>query len=263
MKKILVLAAAAFLMAGCGNKQKENGQAAEKAANEGAATEQVAEGDCCDDDAEESGPTGIPFIRSNWADGFEYGGGRLRVELTDIKDNVNRFAAAFCRAYPYTQTNKQLRNYFLEPDEFDKELFRVESKPRDGYVRCLMATETESQTQVCYWNRKNGHKLIAVYMEDNHENDAESDRLVVFYDYDPDTDLLTPVPSLNSMIEERVKGYDKYSVWLPQTGKNIEVLGYAIDRENDFADVETLTLIWDGMTFNWETTDNPLSDYAE
>ena len=209
------------------------------------------DGDHCDEDADVEENCGIKAIRGIWAEGMEHGGGRLRVELADIKENINRYAVAFCSTFPETRTNKQLRNYFLFPDEFEKDLYVVDSKPRNGYVRCEMTTELAPYTEVCYWNRKNGHKLVAVYMEDNYENESENDRMVVFYDVDPAADMMTAEPALTRMIEERVKGYDDYSVKLPKEGKDIEVIGYVIDKEADSADLTSMKLVWNGTTFAW------------
>ena len=106
-------------------------------------------------------------------------------------------------------------------------------------------------TDVCYWNRKDGHQLVAAYMEDSGEG-GWFENLVVFYDYDYANDLMTPEPELTQMIEDRMKKFDAYSVQLPREGKDIEVAGYVIDEEQDNADGITLKLKWDGQTFNWE-----------
>ncbi|MBQ7420497.1 MAG: hypothetical protein IJV17_07175 [Prevotella sp.] len=255
MKKALfsfAIAVVATALVACGNKQKNNGQSVDSVSAEKAVTT-VAEvdGEHNDEDADGDEPSGITFIRNIWADGIEHGGGRIQIGLRDIKDDINRFAVAFCRTYPSIETNKELRDYFIDPSLFKKDLYKVESSPRSGYVRCMMATEQFSQTEACYWNRKNGHKLVAIYMADNHEDETESEQLVVFFDYDPATDMMTAEPALTKMIEERVKDYSTYTVQLPKEGKDIEVIGHIIDVENDYADNKMMKLLWNGTTFKW------------
>lgn len=247
----MILAAATMMLVACGNKQKSNDQSADSVSTEKADTTILADGEHCDEDADGEESGGITFIRNGWAEGIGHGGGRIKVELHDIKDIINRFAVAFCRTYPLINTNKEMRDYFLYPDQFDKDLYFVESSPHNGYVRCGMATEVSSETEVCYWNRKNGHKLVAIYMADNREDETESDHLVVFYDYDPATDIMTAEPALTKMIEERVKDYNVYTIQLPEKGKDIVVIGHIIDTENDSEENKIMRLLWNGTTFTW------------
>ena len=111
-------------------------------------------------------------------------------------------------------------------------------------------TQTDRFTYACYWNRKNGHKLFAAFMEECWESVDWDQCLVVFYDYDPSTGNMKPEPALTKMIEERVKDYMCYYLRLPEEGKDIEVIGVESMEEEASAD-EMFTLIWNGQTFDW------------
>lgn len=235
MKKKLftIMFFAAGIMISACNSQKNNGNAADNQEDE-----------IVTDDTDD--PTGIASIRQNWAN-IE-----IDVDAGDITPGIGQFALAFCQEYPQCETNKALMDYILSSDDFDDELYDVTFDPGNGYVRCMMRAQTAPFTCVCYWSRNDGHKLVVASMENTHESGAWDEDLVVFYDYDPYTDTMTPESSLTNMIEERVEGYDTYTVELPQEGVDITVYGYTIDEENDSVETDTMVLSWNGQDFEWE-----------
>lgn len=191
-------------------------------------------------------PSGIASIRKAWVNE------NIDVDPGDITPGIEQFALAFCKAYPQYEINKVLMDYIVSPKDYNKDEYEIVNDPRNGYIHCMWEVQTTPVTDVCFWNRKNDHKLVAAYMEDTHESRAWAERLVVFYDYDPLTVIMTPEPALTEMIEQRMKKYDDYSVVLPQKGKDIEVIGYVFDEENDSADRVEFKLKWGGMTFAWD-----------
>ena len=191
-------------------------------------------------------PSGIGAIRKVWAKG------PFDLDKGDIDPDIETFAFAICKKFPQCETNKAMMEYLMDPKGYNNQDFKVESSPRNGYIHCMELVQTTPITDVCYWNRKNGNKLVAAYMEASHESGEWSENLVVFYDYDPATDVMTPEPALTEMIEKRIKNFDSYAVVLPKEGKDIKVTGYVIDKENDSADAVELKLKWDGNTFEWE-----------
>jgi hypothetical protein len=60
---------------------------------------------------------------------------------------------------------------------------------KNGYVEVGDAGTDGESMSACYWNRSNGHKLLAVHMSDPTDPFIE---LVCFYDYDPQKKALIP-----------------------------------------------------------------------
>lgn len=242
MKKHLLavmLLAASLMMTACGNGN--NNQKNNTTPNEN--NEQKKE-EVINTNTEDS--FGIASIRKAWTRE------NIDVDPGDITPGIEQFALAFCKTYPQYDLNKVLMDYIISPNDYNKDEYEIVNDPRNGYIHCMWEVQTTPVTDVCYWNRNNDHKLIAAYMEDTHESGEWAERLVVFYDYDPLTVIMTPEPALTEKIEQRMNKYDDYSVILPQNGKDIVVVGYVFDEENDSADRVEFKLKWDGMTFEWD-----------
>lgn len=248
--------AAGLTMSACGSKEKSDVKSAESENEESVETAKTAK----TANATTAGdPTGIVSIRKAWKNK------PIDVDAGDITPGIKQFALAFCKEYPQCETNKALMDYLLSPESDKKDTYdlqassedgdytyHIESNPRKGHIRCMAAVQTAPLTDVCYWNRNNGHKLFAAYMESTHESGEYDEHLVVFYDIDLSTGVMTPETSIANMIEEQVKGFDSFSVVLPVDGKDIEVSAYTIDEENDSADSKDMLLKWNGMTFDWK-----------
>ena len=97
--------------------------------------------------------------------------------------------------------------------------------------------ESDEYLEACVWNRKNGHKLLAITMF--HMTPSEL-VLICFYDYDPATQTLKPEKSLANLFIPSFPSY-RYRAWLPQKGKNLVV--------EEFFGAITIkhTYGWDGM----------------
>ena len=238
MKKHLLavmLLAAGLMMAACGNgninKQKNNDKPV------------------VDDKKKVEEPTNkdishIGTIRDVWASK------PFDLDAGDQTPNIETYALAFCQTYPQYAINKALANYLVN-GTYNEEEFEIINDKKNGYIHCMWLVQYTENTDVCYWNRKDGTQLVAAYMEANHE-DGSSENLVAFYSYDHADGVMTPEPALTKMIEERMNKYDAYTVVLPREGKDILVYGYIVDEENDSADRNELKLKWDGQTFNWD-----------
>ena len=105
------------------------------------------------------------------------------------------------------------------------------------------------ETQRCYWNRKNGHSLVGVFMVNGSES-GKSENVFMFYDYDPKTNIMTPDMDVCKVVEKVAldKTFDDYALELPQEGKDIVVNLYSDDEENSY-DMTEMTLKWTGDTF--------------
>ena len=253
----ILFIAASLIMTACGNKAG-NGEAQDSTAvSENTSQELTAE----EEDDFETPERAIVSIRQTWADKT------LKVDADKSKVSIKDFALAFCKAYPQCETNEAMRQYLSNPETAKEDDYRLEidnpesghsigydmyCNPANGFIRCLEEVQTDRFTYLCYWNRKNGHKLVAAYMEECWESADWDQCLICFYDFDPATGAMTPEPALTKMIEERMKQFELcYYIHLPEEGKDIEIIGVDSEEEDACAD-ETFILKWDGMTFNWE-----------
>jgi hypothetical protein len=251
----IALMAAGLMMTACGNSQKNESAAIEGDSARSEATAAQAE----DEDEFEVPERGIDAIRREWA------GKPLKVEVKGTL-GIKDFALAFCKAYPQCETNRDLEKFLSSPNANKEEYYeegdfpntgemgyQIYNKARNGYIHCMLLSETGRDTYACYWNRKNGHKLFAAFMEECWEHTDMDQCLVVFYDYDPATGNMKPEPALTKKIEERVKSDDYlyYYVTLPEEGKDIEVVAIVSDEPEASSD-EMWVLKWNGQTFEWE-----------
>ena len=122
----------------------------------------------------------------------------------------------------------------------------------NGYLACLALLQYDTVTECCYWNRNNGHKLVAFWLSATFENSSLDRHLAAFYDYDPATGIMTPEPKLTQMIEQAASQYDAYSVRLPEEGKDIMIYDYTINEEEDSAEIKNYALRWNGYDFKLE-----------
>ena len=244
----IVMLGVGMLVSACGNNQRND---AEVTKSDSAKSETLVAQTEAEVDDYETPERGIDAIRKEWV------GKTLKVDAGKGALGIKDFALAFCKAFPQCGTNKALGEFFASPNanqnEFvleKEESYQIECNPRNGYIRNMAMTQTDRFTYACYWNRKNGHKLFAAFMEECWESVDWNQCLVVFYDYDPSTGNMKPEPALTKMIEERVKDYMCYYLRLPEEGKDIEVIGVESMEEEASAD-EMFTLIWNGQTFDW------------
>ena len=92
----------------------------------------------------------------------------------------------------------------------------------------------------CYWNRSNGHKLLAVLIGKPTDPCIE---VLCTYDYDPQKKTLTPEPDILKGYRWGEKGeYNQIFCHLPKKGKNVLVSDWSGD---DGPMQHTFT--WDGM----------------
>lgn len=237
---LMALAAFSFMLTACGNKQdnqKQNG--------DNTNTTVVDEQNGAEAPALELGE--IESIRRVWES----------KPMTGIavngKADIERFAYVFCKEYSNYEPNKALLDYLTDPANYNNDLFRIDDQKSHGYIKSMGMVQVSWDMVCCYWNRDNGHKLVAFWMEQGHESDPNlGDNLLAFYDYDPATDVMTPEPELSKRVVEVMAQYDDYSVTLPDEGKDIELVGYKIDYENDSAESTYYLFRWNGNDFALE-----------
>ena len=239
----IMFLATGLMMVACNNNPKNNGQAVESESTEIVATETPTDEVAMEEEIDEL--DAIKAIRDVWAEK------PITVEGDKTNAGIGQFAMALCKMYPDFVVNKVLGDYLVAPQDFVNEWYEVENQSDNGFVRCVMMVETTHETNACYWNRKNGHKLFAAYMQAAYES-GDMEDLVVFYDYDPATGVMTPEPALTESIEKQGKDYDYYEVRLPQEGKDIVLYVCTRNEELDNYDCNDLIMKWNGMRFDFK-----------
>lgn len=113
----------------------------------------------------------------------------------------------------------------------------VDSK--NGYVSVGDAGTDGEYMSACYWNRSNGHKLLAVLLGKPTDPCIE---VLCTYDYDPAKKCLTPEPAILKGYRWGDKeGYTQLFCHLPKVGKNVVVQEWGQEEPRQH------TFTWDGM----------------
>ena len=241
---VMALAAFSFMLTACGNKQAKQEQNKENDKQE-VVEEQTQEQE---QDSIFSGVLGV--IIGAWE------ANPISGVAVDGKTDIERFAFVFCNEYPNFEPNQVLLDYLKDPKGFNNESYSVECQKNNGYIKCMGMFQVTCEMAGCYWNRDNGHKLVAFWMEKGHEIDPSfAERLLVFYDYDPATDKMNPEPALAEAVNIAMAQYNDYSVRLPEEGKDIEIVGYMYDYENDSAENTYYIYRWNGKDFSLEKSE--------
>ena len=114
--------------------------------------------------------------------------------------------------------------------EYDSE--DIVDRP-NGYM-CVDSGGTDSDyMESCVWRCDNGHRLFAILMGGPTDPEIE---LVCFYDYDPDTETMTPVVSPVDTFKPKA---EYYSYDLPRKGKDFIINEYFLDTEETVSHVYT------------------------
>ena len=244
---IMAMAAFLFLLTACGEKKAEQTQNEENQTNAEVEGKVVADADAEEDEDEGFSLSigNIEAISKVWESKS------IKGVAADGKVDIGRIALAFCKEYPKYEPNKAVVNYF-ENQKKDDEHFQIECDTKNGYIKSMGMFQVTWDMTGCFWKRKNGHSLVAFWMEHGHENNPDlGEDLLVFYDYDPSTDTMTPEPALSKKVEKKMAKFNEYSVALPSEGKDITLFGYTVNYEEDCAESTEFTLRWNGTDFDF------------
>ena len=128
----------------------------------------------------------------------------------------------------------------LDKEVLDEETeLTVTIDSKNGYVSVDDGGTDGAYMSACYWNRSNGHKLLAVLVGKPTDPCIE---VLCTYDYDPQKKTLTPEPDILKGYRWGDKGeYAQIFCHLPRKGKNILVDDWSGDGPVQH------TFIWDGM----------------
>lgn len=110
---------------------------------------------------------------------------------------------------------------------------------KNGYVSVSDGGTDGEYMSACYWNRSNGHKLLAVLLGKPTDPCIE---VLCTYDYDPAKKCLTPEPAILKGYRWGDKeGYTQLFCHLPKVGKNVVVQEWGQEEPRQH------TFTWDGM----------------
>ena len=128
----------------------------------------------------------------------------------------------------------------LAKEVLDKETYlTVNVDTKNGYVSVSDGGTDGEYLSACYWNRSNGHKLLAVLLGQPTDPCIE---VLCTYDYDPQKKTLTPEPDiLKGYRWADRKEYSQLFCQLPKQGKNVLV------EEWGLGEPIRHTFTWDGM----------------
>ena len=257
---LVAVAALSFMLTACGEKKADKAQADENqkestvqeqtvADDENAIADEEFMGDGeLEDDGVAPGDCEIPAIRKAWAKR------EISPVAADKGADITHLAYAFCTEYAKYLPNKSLAEYLEFPDRYNEEEadYRVEDQTKKGYLSCFMNRDLDWGVDCCYWNRSNGHQLVAFWLMEDHVSWDKYENLLVFYDYDPDTDTMKPEPALAEKMEKEMGAYDSYSFSLPADGKDIAVLCHNTLTNHDFSEEVHFLYRWNGNDFKLE-----------
>lgn len=119
---------------------------------------------------------------------------------------------------------------------------------RNGFVSVSDGGTDGEYMSACYWNRSNGHKLLAVLLGKPTDPCIE---VLCTYDYDPAKKCLTPEPAiLKGYRWGDKKDYTQLFCKLPKQGKNV-----VVEEWGEYGPLKH-TFTWDGMKPVYSTTES-------
>ena len=183
-------------------------------------------------------------IRDVWADH------PIQVENIDPNAHIHSFAKAFCSMYQEYRPNEAMTDYLKKPGKYtlEEKHYITEDDPRHGFIKCDMGWQFDYMTEICYWQRPNGHQLIGVLMQVGHEGE-KCDAVLLFYDFDPKTQLMSPdIAIYQSVVGIVSKHIGNLFFRLPQEDKDIRVSAVYWTEIDDFV-YDDFRLRWTGNVF--------------
>jgi hypothetical protein len=167
------------------------------------------------------------------------------IKVNATTPDIAGFFKAFATAYPGNATYPTLTRLNTGKSKVLK-YFSLDAK--NGYISS--SENNYKQLQMCYWNKDNGNKLIAVYLTDFAEGAADDPdagffKALMFYNYDAASRTMTPLATPPA---DGIPFGLNCQVTLPSTGKDIKFEQKAGTGSN--TDIATVFLHWNGNNFS-------------
>ena len=150
----------------------------------------------------------------------------LRVHIQPGKrPTIADFARAFLQQYPTPLNTAALAKLDGKAPQPKSCTLEYLLDAPSGYLRYGFHENTCNRTdyptmEMCYWRTEAGHCLVAV-----NGNTYMGNLLLVFYDYDPATGLMTPRTALP--FKDFYDDVREFIVQLPRKGKDIHMEGWS------------------------------------
>ena len=183
----------------------------------------------------------IPAAQAQ-GDGYkQWGTHALRVHTQPGKrPTIADFARAFTKQYPTPLNTAALAKLDGKAPQPKSCTLEYLLDAPSGYLKYSFHENSCNRTdyptmEMCYWRTDAGHCLVAV-----NGNTYRGNLLLVFYDYNPTTGLMTPLskPPFKDLHDD----VREFIVQLPRKGKDIHLEGWS-----DRSAPAPLTLRWDGL----------------
>jgi len=136
---------------------------------------------------------------------------------------------------PLPGTKRNGTALLFENNEEDE--LRILLDPKNGYA-CYESLTDVDQMSCCIWRRTNGHRIFAISLYEQH---VMPQNLLCWYDYDPQTQTMTPE---RSPLDDYKKPFPQMEIgWtLPQKGTDFIIREYS-----PFYPTVSRIYTWDGM----------------
>lgn len=104
---------------------------------------------------------------------------------------------------------------------------------KNGYMGVDSGGTDSDYMESCVWRCDNGHRLFAIRMGGPTDPEIE---VVCFYDYDPETETMTPVESPVDTFKPKE---EYYSYSLPRKGKDFIITEYILSDDSNLQHIYT------------------------
>ena len=173
----------------------------------------------------------------------------IKVKGGSKAPSIMTLLKAFQGAMPTWSVGKVIKHGTQTPDGEqyqDAEEWSVLVDRKQGYADLSSATDC-NQVQACLWRKKDGHRFFAVSLYEQH---TMPQHVLCWYDYNPDTETLTPAESpVDAFLDVQTEEYRKRAIaggelsWsLPRKGTDFLLYEY-------IGSMPTITHVhkWNGM----------------
>ena len=155
------------------------------------------------------------------------------------RPTIADFARAFTKQYPTPLNTAVLAKLDGKAPQLKNCKLEYLLDAPSGYLKYSFHENTCNHIdyptmEMCYWRTEAGHCLVAV-----NSNNYMGNLLLVFYDYNPTTGLMTPLPK--PPFKDLHDDVREFIVQLPRKGKDIHLEGWS-----DQSAPAPLTLRWNG-----------------
>lgn len=155
----------------------------------------------------------IPQIREEWP--------KASLEVPQVKGRIGiaEFAQAFTSVYKGNDLTDEIKAQLDNPGRVNEDVYEFILDRQNGYCALQFVSDGTVRMEMCFWNLKDGWKLVAVNMFNVYE---DKDALLMLYKYNPDSERLEP--DLDNSFYDMDAPFSTFL--LPREGKDIETWIY-------------------------------------